>query len=297
METGKVTESEDILFDSLQALYDYQPITLTTYGAPFAYDLKLCPLRHEHTQRCAQPVTISLHTPDTDAANWALHASSIWASSMYLADHLIDLNIQNHIAQKSPSSNETKSPVRILELGASAGLPSILIAKLHPDPDAVLVTASDYPDEKLIRTLSENVEQNAVSQSCRVLPYAWGSDPVALLDGTDGFDLVIATDTLWNPELHDIYISALKATLRKSCTARAHMVVGLHTGRYTIESFLTKVVQSGFDLESTSEKESNGELVRDWDVSRAEEEDERERRKWVIWIQLKWTKQYIVLQG
>jgi len=44
--------------------------------------------------------------------------------------------------------------LRLIELGAGSGLPSILIAKCYP---RITVIASDFPDAKLIHTLRENV--------------------------------------------------------------------------------------------------------------------------------------------
>jgi predicted nicotinamide N-methyase len=262
-------DAEDILFDSLQTLYDYQPITLTTQGSLFTY-----------TSTTSNPISITLSTPETQASNWSLHANAIWVSSIYLADHILDLNLDLYF-------NEEK--IRVLELGASAGLPSILLAKLFPT--SALVTVTDYPDDKLIEKLENNVQSNNVADHCKVLPYAWGSDPTLVLgnDNSKGFDIVMAADTLWNPELHPIFIDSLKSTLKKSSTSRIHLVVGLHTGRYTIQSFLTRVQRnnSGLYVESILEREVKGTSTRMWDVFRSEE-DERERRKWVIWMTLAW---------
>ncbi|KAF8817396.1 hypothetical protein BYT27DRAFT_6809849 [Phlegmacium glaucopus] len=264
---------EDILFDSLQTLYDYPPITLTTQGSPFTYSSN-------------HPFSITLRTPDTQASNWSLHANSIWLSSIYLADHIADLNLDLHINSKSDSQ------VTVLELGASAGLPSILIAKLFPT--SALVTVTDYPDEQLIKTLKNNVESNNVADRCKALPYAWGSDPALILGNSSrGFDVVIAADTLWNPELHSIFIDTLKSTLKKSSSSRIHLVVGLHTGRYTIQAFLTHLQRdSGLQIESISEREGTGSGTRLWDVSRSEE-DERERRRWIVWMTLAWEKSMV----
>lgn len=270
-------DSEDILFDSLHTLYDYHPITLTTQGALFT-----------HTSTSTYPpISITLRTPDTHASNWSLHANSIWVSSIYLADHIADLNLDLYINSKSDSEQ-----VSVLELGASAGLPSILIAKLFPT--GVLVTVTDYPDEELLKTLKNNVEGNNVADRCNALPYAWGSDPVVVLgdNSSRGFDVVIAADTLWNPDLHPIFIDTLKSTLKKSSSSRIHLVVGLHTGRYTIQAFLTHIEQnSGLQLKSISEREATGSGTRPWDVSRSEEEDERKRRRWIIWMTLAWESQ------
>ncbi|KAF8159487.1 hypothetical protein B0H34DRAFT_655096 [Crassisporium funariophilum] len=282
MEYDSYLESEDILSDSLQTLYDYHPITLTTPGSLFTYIQGSKSANHEHSP--SSTITpITLHTPDTAAANWSLHASSIWVSSLYLADHIDDLHLEEHVNTRCPGED----PVSVLELGASAGLPSILIAKCFP---ATLVTATDYPDEELIKTLSANVERNDVAQLCRVIPYAWGTDPSIVLRGTLGFDVVIAADTLWNPELHCIFINALKATLRKSSTSRVHLVVGLHTGRYTIQSFLDLAQKSGFVLQEIKEKEAAGSITRSWEIIR-DDEGEKERRGWVIWMVFAWSRE------
>ncbi|KAF9038471.1 putative methyltransferase-domain-containing protein [Panaeolus papilionaceus] len=273
-------DPEDFLFDSLQTMYDYHPITLTTSGARFTYVPK------QNLSNCTQEklISITLDTPDTAATNWALHASSIWVSSIYLADHINELDLKSLAARND-------EPLELLELGASAGLPSIMIAKSHPN---VRVTVTDYPDEQLIKTLSANVTKNDVSSNCRALPYAWGTDPAPILPRKcDGFDVVVAADTLWNSELHDIFIDALKQTLKKRADARVHIVVGLHTGRYTIQSFLLRVQNSGFDAIEILEREASGNGTRSWNVGFAEGEDEKERRRWVIWIQLAWSSSMI----
>ena len=274
-------DAEDILFDSLQTLYDYQPITLTTQGSLFTYT---------STSNPKDPISITLRTPDTQTSNWSLHANSIWVSSIYLADHIADLNLDFYIRCGSSHEEETRK-IRVLELGASAGLPGILVAKLFPT--TTLVTVTDYPDDRLIETLKNNVQSNNVADHCKVLPFAWGSDPTVVLGNSKGFDVVIAADTLWNPELHPIFIDSLKSTLKKSPTSRIHLVAGLHTGRYTIQAFLTQIERnSGLHIESISEREVTGFSTRLWDVLRSGE-DERERRRWIIWITLAWEKSMI----
>ncbi|KAJ3844433.1 putative methyltransferase-domain-containing protein [Lentinula raphanica] len=272
---------EEILNSSLGVLYDYQPITLASSGSTFTYVLNT----KNHPN--APSLTVTLRIPDTDAANWSLHASSIWASSQYLVDHLDDLHLQSHHVHATHSQGK----VRLLELGAGAGLPGITIAKLHPD---ILVTVSDYPDEQLIRTLSRNIEINRVDSNCCARAYAWGSNPEVLFSFPDTnqdtslFDVIIATDTLWNPDLHGLFIESLEKTLRKAPGSRAHLIAGLHTGRYTLQSFLDSISRAGLTIEFLEERECSGEEKRAWDVSRAESEDEKERRKWLLKIVLKW---------
>ncbi|KAK0432354.1 putative methyltransferase-domain-containing protein [Desarmillaria tabescens] len=256
-------DPEDILSGSLQILYDYKPVTLTSAGSVFSYTSDNIP---------GNPIT--LRTPDTHPSNWSLHASSIWASSLFLVDHLQLLDLP-------------ESPVesfRVLELGAGAGLPGISMARKHP---SIQVTVSDYPDEELIRTLEGNIARNDVQGNCRAVAYAWGSDPSALI-GEDGSDVVVAADTLWNPDLHVLFIRALQSVLKRSPTALVHLVAGLHTGRYTLQSFIMAAEKAGFAVLQATEMETGGSDTRPWCISRAEGEDEKERRRWVVWIILKW---------
>ncbi|KAF5387315.1 hypothetical protein D9757_005711 [Collybiopsis confluens] len=261
-------DPEEILNSSLNTLYEYQPTTLSSNGSIFTYPR----------------IPVTLHTPDTSAANWSLHASSIWVSSLYLADHIDALDLPSYLTKEGQK-------VRVLELGAGAGLPGIVIAKCFPN---IQVTLSDFPDEKLIRTLSENIDINHVSDNCSARTYAWGSDPKELLRSGDSpdspslFHVIIAADTIWNPESHEIFIGSLKSTLRRSYDSRAHLVAGMHTGRYALQSFLNTAVRCGFILDSLEEKEQSGSETREWDVTRAEQEDEKERRRWLLWIILKW---------
>jgi len=262
------SDPEDILSTSLETLYRYTPITYSSAGSLFSYTTESSSLSD------GSLVTISLRTPDTSPSNWSLHASSIWVSSLYISDHITDLCLKQ----------QGTTMKHVLELGAGSGLPSILIAKTH---DNVVVTASDYPDDYLIRALSENINMNSVSERCRVIPYAWGAE-ISAFGVPNGFDFIIAADTIWNPELHTPFVDTLCLTLKKSPESRIHLVAGLHTGRYTIQAFLNAVTKGGLCVESAVEREVNGDARREWSVARADGEDEQERRRWIIWIIIKW---------
>jgi len=275
-------DPEDILSASLQSLYGFTPITFnSTPGSVLTYSIK--------PPHPLAPEQIEVATPDTDPSNWSLHASSIWVSSLFIADHLDELQI---------NAVPVTGTVHVLELGAGAGLPSILLARTYQHAS---VTASDYPDDRLIRTLSDNIRRNRVSERCRAVPCAWGtdSDVGALVQHRDRsgpgrdhdhtrFDVVFAADTLWNPELHAPFLDTLCMCLKRGSDSRIHLVAGLHTGRYTIQSFLDRTKLRGLVVLSATEREVDGTRSRPWDVSRAVNEDERERRKWVVWMILKW---------
>ncbi|EMD39256.1 hypothetical protein CERSUDRAFT_81998, partial [Gelatoporia subvermispora B] len=276
-------DAEDVLADSLETLYDYVPVTHSAAGLLYTYEPKNT-LLHGST-----PTPITLRTPDTHSANWSLHASSIWVASLYIADHLDDLQFETHIRAAAGRGGR----LRVLELGAAAGLPSITIAKAYNDVQAV---ASDYPDDKLIAALAENIVRNDVESRCVAVPYAWGTDPSPLLEAaTDsspglsaGFDIIVAADTLWNAETHELLLNSICSTLRRSPDARAYLVAGFHTGRYAVQAFLKLVSASGLRVDTLQERAVNGSGSRPWDVERADTEDEQERRRWVVWLSLKW---------
>lgn len=286
-------DPEDLLSDSLQTLYDYTPITHSSAGSLFRYTLRTRPAAtadHTILHASADPIkeeVVTLVTPNTQAGNWALHASSIWTSAIYVADHVENLRIHEHVRA---IQTRGESSLRVLELGAGAGLPSIVIAKSYRD---VAVTASDYPDEQLIATLEVNVRRNDVLSRCRVVPYAWGSDPSVFSSPSSEqdsaeFDVVIAADTLWNRDLHVLFLKTLQQVLRRTTDARIYLVAGLHTGRYTLQAFMNVMEDYGLIVDNLVEREVNGALSRVWDVGWAEGEDEKERRRWVVDMTLKW---------
>ena len=134
-----------------------------------------------------------------------------------------------------------------------------------------------------------------MSDRCRIVPYAWGSDPSPLLlsqnaheDPTPGFDVVLAADTLWNSDTHHIFIQTLRLTLKRSPHARVQLVAGLHTGRYVIQSFLKLVLDAGFVAEDIKERRVGASDERPWSVDRAEGEDDQERRRWIVWMVFRW---------
>jgi nicotinamide N-methyltransferase len=261
-------ESEDmidVMGSSLDVLYEeYTTIAFSSANEIYRYTTK-------------DGSTMSVKTPDTAAANWALHASSVWVSAIFLADHI------TKISKSKPAK------FNILELGAGAGLPSIVAAKAYPDAQVIV---SDYPDDMLISTIAANVKNANVEANCRAVGYGWGTDPNTLMktaqgEEIDGFDVVIAADTLWNSETHDLLADSLSRVLRKSSDARIHLIAGLHTGRWAIQKFMTLVTSKDLEIVAVQEHAVREEITRPWAVER--DEDDSERRKWVIWIELKWT--------
>ncbi|KLO10983.1 hypothetical protein SCHPADRAFT_494122 [Schizopora paradoxa] len=289
---------EDIFSLFLPMLYDYEPITHADAGAIFTYRRKSSEMQE------ATSFTIKLEVPDTLAKNNGLHASSIWSSALYLAD-----NIDDHLrlAQWTKERIALGKSCEVLELGAGAGLPGITLAKsLENVSGDWRVTLSDYPDDNIVSTLRKNVVRNGLSKDrCMVSPYNWGTDassliaPTARADGALGFDLIIAADTLWNSDFHAHFLCTLETLLRRDADSRIHLIAGFHTGRFMIQRFLDAASSRSLEVVHVEERtvsstlsSANDKEVRSkaWDLHR-EDYDPKERRKWVVWIVLRWSRQ------
>ncbi|KAG5219721.1 calmodulin N-methyltransferase [Salix suchowensis] len=255
-------DAEDILADSLDTLYECQPVSLSSPGRHFVLQLNH---RNHSTDTLSieprKPISISCRVPDTQSSNWSLHASSVWVASVYLTEHIQELHLEDYLSPLTSPANR----INVLELGAGAGIPSIAISKLIED-SCIHITSSDYPDDQLISALEDNVQTNDVASKCKVVPYAWGSTSETTVDR--GFDVVIAADTLWNSDTHAIFVETLQKTLKKDAKSRIHLVAGLHTGRFTIQSMLDRLKSSGFDVESAEERQVHGDQRRGWIVER-----------------------------
>jgi len=108
----------------------------------------------------------------------------------------------------------------VLEIGAAAGVPSIVCAI----KGARTVVMTDYPDPDLV----DNMRRNA-SFSAPLIPdptclhvdgYKWGAPVDGLLSylppGSAGFDLLIMADVVYSHREHGNLITTMKRTLKKS---------------------------------------------------------------------------------
>jgi len=86
----KDLDPTDIYSSSLETLYDHHPVTVASAGSAYEYNLKLA---------SGGNAKLQLTTPDTLSANWFLHASDIWASLCFLADHISELELDTFSIQ------------------------------------------------------------------------------------------------------------------------------------------------------------------------------------------------------
>lgn len=113
----------------------------------------------------------------------------------------------------------------ILELGAGAGLPSLIAAILR----AQKVVVTDYPDADLIDNLTQNIATcSLLSQPATTLAvdgYLWGSSTKSVLAHlplpVQGFDILLLADLLFNHSCHDALVLTIVDTLARTSDARA----------------------------------------------------------------------------
>ncbi|SJL04465.1 related to Putative nicotinamide N-methyltransferase [Armillaria ostoyae] len=103
----------------------------------------------------------------------------------------------------------------VLELGAGGGLPAIVTA----NNGAENVILTDYPDANLIKNMEFNVDKN-VLPSCKqrvsVQGFIWGTSVQPLLSSlsnTNGFNLIILSDLIFNHSQHDALLNTCEQVL------------------------------------------------------------------------------------
>ena len=123
------------------------------------------------------------------------------------------------------NANDLVKDKTILELGAGAGLPSLICGVLG----AKQVVVTDYPDLELIINLRENIE------SCDTHPtrgniaaegFLWGASTDKLVQylpasSAQRFDLLILADLLFNHSEHHKLVATVTATLQHASDAQA----------------------------------------------------------------------------
>ncbi|KAF1945901.1 hypothetical protein EJ02DRAFT_418990 [Clathrospora elynae] len=113
----------------------------------------------------------------------------------------------------------------VLELGAGAGLPSLVCAL----NGAAQTVVTDYPDAELIENLRYNIDHCALLSKPPMIMaegYLWGA-PIEKLtkylsDGSE-FDVLILADLLFNHSEHEKLIKTVQLTLKRSPASRAYV--------------------------------------------------------------------------
>ena len=160
-----------------------------------------------------------------------LHAGSVWNGGVRLAQLIESGFLADRIAGRS-----------MLELGAGAGLVSLVALAQPPCLRPRHVVLTDYDDPELTATLEANVRANAAAlggDCCegitwRAIGHSWGTDPAAVLttlvamSGAEGsveggaegdtealprFDVLLIGDCMWNYEPHAALVRSITQLL------------------------------------------------------------------------------------
>ncbi|KAF2789479.1 hypothetical protein K505DRAFT_253294 [Melanomma pulvis-pyrius CBS 109.77] len=109
----------------------------------------------------------------------------------------------------------------VLELGAGAGLPSLVCAI----NGAAHVVVTDYPDADLIENLRYNITHTNLLPSPSK-GYLWGApieDLTKHVPSGVGFDVLILADLLFNHSEHAKLIKTVQLTLKKTVASKAYV--------------------------------------------------------------------------
>jgi nicotinamide N-methyltransferase len=147
----------------------------------------------------------------------------------------------------------------VLELGAGAGLPSLVCAL----NGAARVVVTDYPDAELIDNLRYNIdhcELLSTPPSVVAEGYLWGApiqDIVQHLPGDDkAFDVLILADLLFNHSEHAKLIQTVQLTLKKGSGSKAYVFFTPYRPWLLQKdlAFFDLARDAGFVVEKTFEK-------------------------------------------
>ena len=162
------------------------------------------PTTEQHSFLSGRTVTVSL-----------VGQNPLWGHHLWNAGRII-----SHYLEKQPALIQNKT---VLELGAGAGLPSLVCSILG----AKQVVVSDYPDPDLVQNLWKNID--AIKQDSKIdgnvvaEGYCWGADTTALSSHITepGFDILILADLLFNHSEHEKLVSTIELTLKKGPESKA----------------------------------------------------------------------------
>ncbi|KAL5119822.1 Protein N-terminal and lysine N-methyltransferase efm7 [Pleosporales sp. CAS-2024a] len=176
----------------------------------------------------------------------------LWGHHLWNAGRTTSTYLEQH-------ANTLVNGKTILELGAGAGLPSLVCAL----NGAKRVVVTDYPDAELIENLRYNIDHCELLSSPPSIVaegYLWGA-PVQditkhLPDGHGAYDVLILADLLFNHSEHAKLIKTVQLTLNKATQSKAYVFFTPYRP-WLLEkdlAFFDLARDAGFIVEKTLEK-------------------------------------------
>jgi predicted nicotinamide N-methyase len=251
-------EIENIFEDGLLSLFDHHPVAFSTpsLSHPYIYRPSSVPLPavtsgNEEADGLPPNLEIPVYLPVAPSAlHTTLQLTHIWLSSIFMAD----LIFSSHIDVRS---------LRICELGAGAGLPSVAVL-MNVGKEEGSVVSTDYavPEQDLqteagqaqpedvLGVLRGNLRRASEMPALRkrksgrwtVVGHTWGEPVTDILNSPppstvpEQFDLLLLADLLWSSSSHKDLLTSVYSLLKPK-TGIAHVIAGLHQGRGATERF------------------------------------------------------------
>ncbi|RPA93041.1 hypothetical protein L873DRAFT_1857454 [Choiromyces venosus 120613-1] len=226
-----------------------------------------------------KPATTATHTlttaPFEKLTLRLVGHNPLWGHMLWNAGRVVSTYLETH-------AEVLVSGKRVLELGAGAGLPSLVCALRG----AVEVIVTDYPDPDLISNLEHNVSTLPSSSSSIQAPaisakgYLWGRDPSDL---GSPFDTLILSDLLFNHSEHQALVNSVMSCLKKALDARALVFFTPHRPwLYEKDlAFFDTAKEAGFTVEKVLEEVLVGPMFE-------EDPGDRELRRTVFGFEMRW---------
>jgi nicotinamide N-methyltransferase len=175
------------------------------------------PTKQLYTMKSGKEITLHL------VGSSPTEAHHLWNGAKIVSDYFED----------DPSRVKGKT---VLELGAAAGLPSLVAGILG----AKKVVMTDFPDLDLIVNMQKNIDEcdgtvepvGRIAETIDAAGFVWGGDPVPLLehlaadiDGNEApkYDVLILADLLFRHNEHGDLVKTIRETMRRSRESAAYV--------------------------------------------------------------------------
>ena len=158
----------------------------------------------------------------------------------------------------------------VLELGAAAGLPSLVCGILG----AKKVVVTDFPDPDILSVMQKNVDEcdgtvepeGKIKGVVDVVGFVWGADSAPLLerlssfsspqDSTPKFDVLILADLLFRHSEHGALVKTIQEILRPAPESVAYVFFTSYRPwkKELDEKFFDVARDAGFEVEQIAER-------------------------------------------
>lgn len=265
------------------------------YSSPSFGDLEIAVPSYPTLNRVTTEETATTqntHADDTVPVQdgRTLFAHFVWSSGLVAAE-----GIENaHLYETNPTAVGKEAyqiwnvkGQSVLELGAGAGLPSIVSTLAN----ASTVVATDHPlSPALAGTIQFNMDHNLRNRSPRppakisIQSHEWGvlDDPFSQKNRA-AFTRIIAADCYWMRAQHENLARTMRWFLAPG--GQVCVVAAFHTGRAVVADFFETALKNGLRIESIFERdvvaqyEDGREIRREW-LPRRDDDGPGTRARW-----------------